>query len=97
MELWDSEDYFTLLTEHAIRGLVLLGAPHPQDVLAEDKPKSWLAKLFCCLGGGQEEPVGWQVRYPRPHPHGLNQPESAQPSLDQHARKHWPQRRGRSL
>lgn len=32
MEYWDTEDYFTLLTEHAIRGLMLLGAPHPRMV-----------------------------------------------------------------
>jgi hypothetical protein len=32
MEYWDTEDYFTLLTEHAIRGLMLLGAPHPREV-----------------------------------------------------------------
>ncbi len=30
LEYWDTEDYFRLLTEHAIRGLMLLGAPHPK-------------------------------------------------------------------
>lgn len=29
-------DYFTLLTDHAIRGLLLLGAPHPTEILSEE-------------------------------------------------------------
>ncbi|EFJ50372.1 hypothetical protein VOLCADRAFT_116897 [Volvox carteri f. nagariensis] len=35
LEYWDTEDYFRLLTEHAIRGLMLLGAPHPNELLNE--------------------------------------------------------------
>ncbi len=62
MEFWDSEDYFELLTEHAIRGLMLLGAPHPQDLLTEDRSRTLLAKLLCCWGSGHSEPSGWQVR-----------------------------------
>ena len=31
-----SLDYFTLLTAHAIRGLLLLGSPHPTEILSEE-------------------------------------------------------------
>ncbi len=55
LEYWDTEDYFRLLTEHAIRGLMLLGAPHPKELLSE-KGGGGGAVLdrmcLCCFRGG---------------------------------------------
>lgn len=61
MEYWDTEDYFTLLTEHAIRGLMLLGAPHPKTVLSDATDRSPVAKVLCCCFSPQDELSGWQV------------------------------------
>ncbi|GFH31785.1 adenylate cyclase type 10 [Haematococcus lacustris] len=62
MEIWDTEDYFTLLTEHAIRGLMLLGAPHPRMVLASQTTPPWWAKLVPCLAPNTEDELaGWQA------------------------------------
>ncbi|KAG2432750.1 hypothetical protein HYH02_012884 [Chlamydomonas schloesseri] len=55
LEYWDTEDYFRLLTEHAIRGLMLLGAPHPKELLSETggRNTALLSRVFgCCLPGG---------------------------------------------
>jgi hypothetical protein len=62
MEYWDTEDYFTLLTEHAIRGLMLLGAPHPRQVLSETVVKPWWSALCCgaCGPSEDDELSGWQ-------------------------------------
>ena len=59
MEYWDTEDYFTLLTEHAIRGLMLMGAPHPVKVL-QDRSRAGWGWLCCC----REDDLlsGWEVR-----------------------------------
>ncbi|MEW5302996.1 MAG: hypothetical protein WDW36_005729 [Sanguina aurantia] len=54
MQHWDNEDnYFTLLTEHAIRGLMLLGSPHPRDLLqphAGGRGRAVVALLAVCCG-----------------------------------------------
>ncbi|KAG2424626.1 hypothetical protein HXX76_014351 [Chlamydomonas incerta] len=55
LEYWDTEDYFRLLTEHAIRGLMLLGAPHPKELLSEagSRNTALLSRMFgCCMSGG---------------------------------------------
>jgi hypothetical protein len=53
MELMDSEQYFTMLMEHAVRGLVLLGSPTPTELMAErEEPKglaALLRRLACCV------------------------------------------------
>ncbi|PNH10372.1 Adenylate cyclase type 10, partial [Tetrabaena socialis] len=68
LEYWDTEDYFRLLTEHAIRGLMLLGAPHPKELLSEKgaPTSALLGRICCCLypGGGSKLPApgpqhGW--------------------------------------
>ncbi|GAX86001.1 hypothetical protein CEUSTIGMA_g13417.t1 [Chlamydomonas eustigma] len=68
-DYYGSEDHFLLLTDHAIRGLLMLGAPHPSEILGEDevvaaplprkkrKQRSGLSWLFPCLcvSGGDDE------------------------------------------
>ena len=61
LEYWDTEDYFRLLTEHAIRGLMLLGAPHPKELLSEagSRNTALLSRVFCCCrpgGSGRDSP-----------------------------------------
>ncbi|GFR48148.1 hypothetical protein Agub_g9980 [Astrephomene gubernaculifera] len=62
-EYWDTEDYFRLLTEHAIRGLMLLGAPHPKALLSEKRSANGNGTLLtrlcgCCFQGGSSSVVG---------------------------------------
>lgn len=62
LEMWETQDYFQMLTEHAIRGLMLLGTPDPYTVLAGDtETKGPVAKFFCCCFG-QDQLSGWEVR-----------------------------------
>ncbi|KAG2496536.1 hypothetical protein HYH03_005360 [Edaphochlamys debaryana] len=51
LEYWDTEDYFRLLTEHAIRGLMLLGAPHPKELLSENTAPGGavFSRILCCF------------------------------------------------
>jgi len=55
LELWETQVYFQMLTEHAIRGLMLLGTPDPFTVLSGDTgSKGPVANFFCCcFGQGQ--------------------------------------------
>lgn len=63
LEVWETQDYFQMLTEHAIRGLMLLGTPDPYTVLAGDpQRKPPMAKLFSCCFGAQETAGSWEVR-----------------------------------
>ncbi|GIL91465.1 hypothetical protein Vretifemale_19055, partial [Volvox reticuliferus] len=70
LEYWDTEDYFRLLTEHAIRGLMLLGAPHPNELLREKggggdgSGGRVLGRVCCCCfrgssGGPSGQQHGW--------------------------------------
>ena len=43
IDFWGSEGYFTLLTDHAIRGLMLLGAPHPAEIMPDEEGENLLA------------------------------------------------------
>jgi len=60
LEFWGISDYFTLLMEHAIHCLTLLGAPPPSTILellaSRDgrRKRRGLLALLCCgmLGGG---------------------------------------------
>lgn len=60
--MWETQDYFQMLTEHAIRGLMLLGTPDPYTVLAGDTDtRSPVARFFCCCFGAQDQLSGWEV------------------------------------
>jgi hypothetical protein len=56
LEFWGASDYFSKMIEHISHGMMLMGAPHPADLLAdmlsgqgqerkEHKVSSWL----CCM------------------------------------------------
>ena len=51
-EEWGSENFFTLLTDHAVRGLMLLGAPHPNEILIGDEVATAAAGRSGGRGGG---------------------------------------------
>ncbi len=52
LEDWETEDYFLLLTEHSIRGLMLLGAPHPKELLSDKGGGGGAVLCLCCFRGG---------------------------------------------
>lgn len=76
LEYWGISDYFTLLMEHAIRGLMLLGALAPGDILDPDFDRSTrngrrgLLGWLCCAASHDEDedtddnfelPEDWQM------------------------------------
>jgi hypothetical protein len=61
LELWETQVYFQMLTEHAIRGLMLLGTPDPFTVLSGDTGSKGPGPAVR-LGGERDTPYGYGVQ-----------------------------------